>query len=366
MKTILKAFLSVFLFVFIDVSVHASTRSGLLTTISRIAGREVSEEYAQGIVSRYAKELGPELLERIQGRLLREGGEAMLTESAELAVKYGPDVLRALDNSTNPNLVLKWINEVPSDEVLAIVRRLSAGSVGRELGELGSKSGISVIRAEAKHPGVAIAYARKLPKEWVETTLDLSTDQAMILGKHIDDLALLPPSQQKQLLELCRTKPTKFLSYVEDFVQKNPGKVLFTASATTILIANSRQLFGDERLEKERYHGGFFGYLATLGRDVLMVPFQWTLYGIGTVLIVSLSIYLGLKLACVSLEYFRTRKDLSEQVCDCPNTGSQPSSRAIAKEITPAFIAGPSMNCSQGDGPLEPARADASYMSLPV
>ena len=289
------------------VPVHATASSGLLMSIARIVTREASEEVAQQLITRLSKELGGELVERVQARLLREGGEALVQETAELAVKYGPDVLRALDNSIDPIQVLKWIDEIPADEAVGVFARLAAGSAGRELVDLGSKAGLAVIRAEAKHPGVGIAFACKLPKEWAEATLDLSAHQAIVLGKHIDDIAMLPPHQQKQLLDLCKSNPKGFLGFLEDFVSKNPGKVLFTAGTTTVLIANSRQLFGDERLAGQENPGGFFGYLAKLGYNLFVSPVKFALYGVSAVFISYLCVLYGSKLVF----YY---KDRSEKV----------------------------------------------------
>jgi hypothetical protein len=316
----LKIALATVFFVLSSASAQATSSSGLLMAIAKILSREMSEEAAEQLVTRYGKELGGELLERVQTRLLNEGGEVLVRESAELAVKYGPDVLRALDNTGNPSLVLQWIKEVPGNEVASIASRLSAGSVGRELADIGAQAGVSVVRAEAKHPGVGIAYARKLPKEWAQATLELSTDQAIVLGKHIDDIAVLPATQQKQLLELCKSHPVRFLEFVKDFVKNNPAKVLFTAGATTILIANARQLFGDERLGKDQYHGGFFGYLAMLGHNMLIGPWLWTLYGIGTVIIGYLALLSGLKLLFFYNARTRMKKDQFEQTVKPPHT----------------------------------------------
>lgn len=107
----------------------ASHTSSLSKTLMRFFSKEPVEEGSEKL----AKEVAPELLQRVSARLIRDGGESAVTEASELAAKYGPDVVRALDNAPVPAKIVQALGELPAEEVSAAAARLASGRRGQQL-----------------------------------------------------------------------------------------------------------------------------------------------------------------------------------------------------------------------------------------
>lgn len=284
---------------------HASTGGAIIKAIGRYLSKETGQAATEQAVKKMTKDVGEELIERTAQRVVREGGEKSLVEVSELVAKHGPDVVRALDNAPNALPVLKLLDDLPANEIGKAASRLAAGSTGKELATLGTKLGTSALRAEAKHPGVGIMFARSLGKDGAELSLKLTTDQAVQIGRHVDDIALLPASQQSQLLALISSNTDRFAAFVGRFVEKNPGKVLFTAASVPIVLANSEAIFGggcilfddngkpvlDSNGDPVRHHEGILPVAAKGVSDTLKAPVQTTLYWAGGVVVVLLSLF---------------------------------------------------------------------------
>ncbi|MCC9628931.1 hypothetical protein LOC68_11015, partial [Blastopirellula sp. JC732] len=94
-------------------SANGSPASMLSQSLLRLGAKKVGEDVAE----RIAKELGSEAVERVSAKVMREGGEALAEETAELTVRYGPEVLRALDNVPSPNKIVQALNQLPDADV---------------------------------------------------------------------------------------------------------------------------------------------------------------------------------------------------------------------------------------------------------
>ncbi len=228
--------------------VHASAGGMMIKAISRYLAKESGETVTEQAIKTMTKQVGEELSERTAQKVVREGGEKSLKEVGELVAKNGPNVIRALDNAPNALPVLKLLDELPADEVARAAARLAAGTSGRELATLSTKMGTSVLKAEVKHPGVGASYARALGKDGADLSLKLTSEQAIEIGKHVNDIGKLPADQQKQLLELISGNADRFSSFVGRFVETNPGKVLFTAAGTTLVLTNAERILGGDEV----------------------------------------------------------------------------------------------------------------------
>jgi hypothetical protein len=220
---------------------HAGLGSSIMKGLSKFVGKEGVETS----VEKLAKGVTDEVSDRIATRLLKEGGQQAVDKAAEMTAKHGPDVIRALDNTTQPSVILKALDDLPiqSDVGLA-ASKLAAGETGQELAELTAKFGSRMLSAEIKHPGLAKGYASSLGDDGIDLCLKLNQKQAIDIGRHLDDIANLPPDMRAKLLALADKNPEGFAKYAREFVEKNPGKVLFTAAATTLFVSRPETLLG--------------------------------------------------------------------------------------------------------------------------
>jgi hypothetical protein len=211
----------------------------------KAAGKFVSKEGTETASKQLAKGISDEVADRVATKLLKEGGEEVVERAAKLTAQNGPDVVRALDNVADPNVVLKALEDLPiKADVPAAVARLAAGEGGQQLGELTAKYGSKMLAAEVKHPGIATAYAKSLGDEGIELCSKLSKDQAIDIGRHLDDIAELPPELRRNLVSLADENPSGFAKYVREFTANNPKSVLFTVAATTLLLSQPEAMLG--------------------------------------------------------------------------------------------------------------------------
>lgn len=286
-------------------SARASVGGTIIKAISRYIAKEAGQEATEEAVKQMTKQVGEELLERTAQKIVREGGEKSLIEVGELVAKHGPDVIRALDNTPEAIPVLKLLNELPADEIGKVASRLAAGNTGKELATVGAKVGVVALRAEAKHPGIGVQFAKALGSDGAKLSLKLTGDQAVQIGRHVEDIAQLPATQQAQLISMISSNADRFAAFVGRFVEKNPGKVLFTAASTPIILVNSAAIFGDGEVvfdpdgnvlrdangDPVRHDTGLIPEAAEGMRKAVIDPLKMTLFGVGGIFVVLFSLF---------------------------------------------------------------------------
>jgi putative intracellular protease/amidase len=218
------------------------------TAIARSIIKYFGKEGTQEATEYLARQGGRELAERVATAALRQGGEEAAEQVSRLAAKYGPEALTALDNAPQIGPVLAALDELPASQVRAALTRLSAGSAGRELAETVGRVGSSALRSELKHPGVGGMLARTLGDDGAELATNLSTDQAIAVARHADDMAALPTPQRNGVLALLRNDAERMVGFLGRFAADNPGKTLFTAATTTIVLAESERILGGDEI----------------------------------------------------------------------------------------------------------------------
>lgn len=212
--------------------------------IMKYFGREGTEEATEYL----ARQGGREVAERVSAAALREGGTEAAEQVTRLASKYGPEALTALDNAPKVGTLLSALDELPESQVRAALARLSAGSAGRELAETVSRVGSSALKSELKHPGVGGILARALGADGAELATKLSSDQAIAVARHADDLAALPTAQRTGVMALIRNDAERMVGFLGRFAADNPGKTLFTVATTTIILAESDRILGGDEI----------------------------------------------------------------------------------------------------------------------
>jgi hypothetical protein len=217
-------------------------------TIVRAVTNYFGKESAGEATEWMTKKGGKELAERLTAKATSEGGEATVDQVAKLAAKHGPDAVRGLDNVPTLRPVLGAIDELPESQVGPALARLGAGPQGKELAETVTRYGAGAMRAELNHPGVGVRFASSLGDEGIAVAEKLTTDQAITIGRHLDDIAKLPPSQRSSLISMISDQSDRFATFVGDFVKQNPGKTLFTMSGTAVVLANQDAIFGGDKI----------------------------------------------------------------------------------------------------------------------
>ncbi len=274
----------------------------LIKALGKFLVKQTGETASEQAVKKMSHEVGEELIERTAQKVIREGGEQSLVEVSQLVAKHGPEVIRALDNAPDAAPVLRLLGELPADDVAKASLRLAAGNTGKELATLSTKLGTNVLRAEAKHPGVGLIFAKTLGEDGAELSLKLSTDQAVQIGRHVEDIAKLPKNQQSQLIELISNNTDRFATFVGRFVENNPGKVLFTAAGTTLVLTESERILGGDEIAIDKDGNpvvvtkpGLVGRVTEEIGDTVKAPVQWTLYLLGGIVAIALSLIAGSK-----------------------------------------------------------------------
>lgn len=220
--------------------------------------REGAERLLQAIVRFFGKtstrELGEELAEyggetfvrNLAQRLVREGGEEALEKVVALTSKYGPDVLRAVDNAPSPTTLLRALDDMPTDQVGPAIKRLSAGSQGKTLAILVERHGADVLRTEIAHPGVGVRLVQNLGDDGIRLSQRLGREEAITVAQHAEDIASLPNDQKNNVLRLLYEDTKRMVEFMGRFVERNPGKTLFTVAVTPIILANAEKVLGGD------------------------------------------------------------------------------------------------------------------------
>ncbi|MFN3153241.1 hypothetical protein [Bremerella sp.] len=269
------------------------------STISKVVMRFFSKEVAEEGTEKLAKEVGPELLQRVSSKLVCDGGESAVTEASELAAKHGSDVVRALDNAPAPAKIVQALGELPAEEVSAAAARLANGRRGQQLAEATEECGAQVLQAEIKHPGVGMELVRVWPDSGAALGRQLSRAEAITLGKYLDDLRGVSPKQRAGLMHVIQGDKESFFGWLGKFIEEHPGKTIGSATFLAAFLPNSERILGGAQITFDESGSPIVvrkpGLLeAPLNRlaDSLAVGVLWLFGGIGVVV----ALWLALKL----------------------------------------------------------------------
>lgn len=230
----------------------ASATAAIPAQIASSVGKSIvkyfGKEGAQEATEYLTKKGGQELAERVTTAAVKQGGDDAVKQVSVLVGKHGPEALAALDNAPALLPVLGALDEIPKSQVRLALSKLAAGQSGKELAEGVSRYGAAALRTELKHPGVGLVLVRSLGDEGVDLASRLSTNQAIAIGRHADDIARLPAAQRSGLLALLRRDTERVVTFVGRFVEANPGKTLFTVATTTVILAEPERILGGDEV----------------------------------------------------------------------------------------------------------------------
>jgi hypothetical protein len=188
------------------------------------------------------------LVDRVTATAAKQGGEEAVEQVAALAGKYGPDALAALDNAPAILPVIRAVDELPAAQAKIALTRLSAGAGGRELADATARFGSIALTSELKHPGVGLILVRTLGDDGADLASRLNADQAIAVGRHAEDLAKLSIEQRQGIMAMLRTDTQNMVGFVGRFVEANPGKTLFTAATTAVILAEPERILGGDEV----------------------------------------------------------------------------------------------------------------------
>jgi hypothetical protein len=226
-------------------SAHAQAQ--VTTSVGRAITKYFAKQGSEEGIEYMAKKGSQELVSRVTRAAAKQGGDEAVEQVAKITGKYGPEALSALDNAPSIMPVLSALDEIPEAQAKAALARLAAGATGRELAESVTKYGATALRSELAHPGVGMALVRSLGDEGADLAAKLSSDQAIAIARHADDIAKLPQPQRTGVLAMLRSDTEQMVGFLGRFVENNPGKTLFTVATTTVILSEpDRILGGDE------------------------------------------------------------------------------------------------------------------------
>jgi hypothetical protein len=205
--------------------------------------KEVIEEAVELIFKRAGKQELEQLAEAGGRQLVREtleksaeeGGEALVKQSTKYGLEHGPLALRAIGRS--PKQIVAAL-----DNLQPALRGPALRAIEREpqlLTRLISQHGAQALEAAAKHPGVGAQLGEKLGGEGLSAAKNLTTDQAIVVARHADEIAALPAAERSAFYGKLNKAP----GAVVDFLEKHP-KTLLTAAGVTAFIAAKDDILG--------------------------------------------------------------------------------------------------------------------------
>lgn len=210
---------------------RASISSELVETVFKSLLREGSRDAVEQLARTGGRAAVREVLEVAS----REGGETLARRCAILIEQEGVTALRAL--KTSPKLVVSAVEQLP-----AAARRGALNAIEREgpqLIPLITTHGPGALQAASAHPGVGTRLVAALGPQGIELVPSLTTDQAILLARHADDLARLPAAEKSTVMQLLHEKPAQTL----DFLEAHP-KTLAIGTAAVGVYAMRDNLFG--------------------------------------------------------------------------------------------------------------------------
>ncbi|MGI9471285.1 MAG: hypothetical protein ACR2NZ_07140 [Rubripirellula sp.] len=227
---------------------EAFTVPAVATSIGKAILKFFGKEGGEQATEYLSRKGGQEVMERVAASAAKQGGEEAVEQVAKLTGKYGPEALAALDNSPSIMPVLRALDELPESQIKPALTRLAAGQPGRELAEAIGRNGVAALRTEMQHPGVGLFFVRSLGDEGVELASKLNADQAIVVARHTDEIAKLPAAQRAGVLKLLRQDTEQMVGFMGRFVEKNPGKTLFSVAATTVILAQPERILGGDEI----------------------------------------------------------------------------------------------------------------------
>ena len=172
-------------------------------------------------------------------RAAREGGEQLATRVSRYGVAHGPVAIRAIGRS--PARMVAALDEIPQNLV-----RPALQATAREpdtIVRLVASHGAGALETAARHPGVGSKLVTSLGDDAVKLGRNLTTDQAVVIARHADEIAKLPAAQREGVMQALAKSPARVASYLE----RHP-KILLTTAGVVTVVALKDEIVGTTQL----------------------------------------------------------------------------------------------------------------------
>lgn len=207
--------------------------------------REIIEVLSEQGSKKAARELaefgGREAIQATLEKAAREGGEELVEKVVRYGRRYGVSAMRAINNA--PAHYIKALDGLPEE----LVER-AVWAVQREpevMTQLVRDYGSDALLIATKHKGIGAELVSKLGSKGVRLGKALPESQAVVVARHADTIAALPPSQQSRVIGAILAAPARTLGFLE----KHPKILLTTAGVGTFIALKDDVLGTDEEIQ---------------------------------------------------------------------------------------------------------------------
>ena len=203
----------------------------------------LAAEGVEVVAKQFRRTLGKELSEfggdaatrELAERLIREGGEGSAARLTRIARVGEPSTVRALRDV--PAESLKYLDDVPNDQLVRAVGTLARPGVNDTLAALGSSAARSAaLRAEMQLPGAGARLAREFGDDAVSASAKLTDNQANQLLKvdRVEVVRRLAPQQRRALLETVASNPQAQIQVIRTSGKVAVGGVAVVAGGVVL------------------------------------------------------------------------------------------------------------------------------------
>jgi hypothetical protein len=205
--------------------------------------RRGAEEAAEMIMRRSGQKAAGEIAEFGGQTALRESlekigkesGDEIMKKAGALAADYGPTALRSIERS--PKAMTAAL-----DKLSPQFRQAAIHIVDRDpkiMVSLVERYGSDALEAAARHPGIGATLTQKLGAQGIVAARKATTNEAIILARHADEINALAPTTRQAVLGAIGKAPAKAAAILE----KNP-KLLLTAAGVAIFLGAKDSFIG--------------------------------------------------------------------------------------------------------------------------
>jgi hypothetical protein len=223
----------------------------------RLASAGPAAEGVELLARQFRRALGHEFVEfggeratrELAERMIREGGEGSAARLSRIARASEPSTIRALRDV--PARSLKYLDDVPNDQLVRAVGTLARPGVNETLGALGSSAARSAaLRAEMRLPGAGAKLIREFGDDAVEATAKLTDNQANQLLKvdRVTAVRRLAPQQRRALLDAVASNPQAQIQVIRTAGRTAAAGVAVVAGGVVVWHASDVALAPTERI----------------------------------------------------------------------------------------------------------------------
>jgi hypothetical protein len=227
------------------IAAPASARAGPAAEVVELLARQLRRALGNELAEFGGERATRELAERI----IREGGEGSAQRLGRIARAGDASTIRALREV--PARSLKYLDDVPEDQLIHAVGTLARPGVSDTLASLGSNAARSAaLRAEMRLPGAGARLVGEFGDDALAASARLTDNQANQLLKvdRVTAVRRLAPPQRRALLDAVAANPTAQVQVVRTAGKVGAAGVAVVAGGVVLWHATDVALAPTERI----------------------------------------------------------------------------------------------------------------------